>query len=108
MGRAHQARASDIHFVVGHDITRIFFRIHGLLTAAENPYRAFHLMYMLERACQAQVKALSTGQALTRPPEAVCTRASAQFAAEDDDAYVRKVWDAAVLLIEAQLADCCR
>ena len=34
MGRAHQARASDIHFVVGHDITRIFFRIHGLLTAA--------------------------------------------------------------------------
>ena len=69
----------------------MILRNHGLLTA-----------------CQAQVKALSTGQALTRPPEAVCTRASAQFAAEDDDAYVRKVWDAAVLLIEAQLADCCR
>ncbi|WP_300731677.1 GspE/PulE family protein [Pseudomonas sp.] len=34
MGRAHQARASDIHFVVGHEITRIFFRVHGLLTAA--------------------------------------------------------------------------
>ena len=86
----------------------MILRNHGLLTAAENPYRAFHLMYMLERACQAQVKALATGQTLTWPPEAVCARAAAQFAAEDDDAYVRKVWDAAVLLIEAQLADCCR
>jgi len=34
MGRAHKAGASDIHFVVGHDITRIFFRVHGLLTLA--------------------------------------------------------------------------
>jgi general secretion pathway protein E len=34
MGRAHKAGASDIHFVVGHKITRTFFRVHGLLTAA--------------------------------------------------------------------------
>ncbi|WP_426102973.1 GspE/PulE family protein [Pseudomonas sp. PSPC3-3] len=34
MGRAHKAGASDIHFVVGHDITRIFFRVHGLLKQA--------------------------------------------------------------------------
>lgn len=34
MGRAYKAGASDIHFVVGHEITRIFFRIHGLLTSA--------------------------------------------------------------------------
>ncbi|MDR9863438.1 GspE/PulE family protein [Pseudomonas baetica] len=34
MGRAHKAGASDIHFVVGHEITRIFFRIHGLLSDA--------------------------------------------------------------------------
>ncbi|MEB0222158.1 ATPase, T2SS/T4P/T4SS family, partial [Pseudomonas sp. AB12(2023)] len=34
MGRAHKAGASDIHFVVGHDITRIFFRLHGMLTQA--------------------------------------------------------------------------
>lgn len=31
MGLAHKSGASDIHFVVGHDITRIFFRVHGLL-----------------------------------------------------------------------------
>lgn len=35
MGKAHKAGASDIHFVVGHDITRIFFRVHGLLTQAD-------------------------------------------------------------------------
>lgn len=34
MGRAHKAGASDIHFVVGHEITNIYFRIHGLLTPA--------------------------------------------------------------------------
>ncbi|NWB94871.1 Flp pilus assembly complex ATPase component TadA [Pseudomonas gingeri] len=34
MGRAHKAGASDIHFVVGHEITRIAFRVHGLLTNA--------------------------------------------------------------------------
>nr|WP_017124213.1 ATPase, T2SS/T4P/T4SS family [Pseudomonas gingeri] len=34
MGRAHKAGASDIHFVVGHEITRIFFRVHGLLKKA--------------------------------------------------------------------------
>lgn len=34
MGRAHRALASDIHFVVGHEITRIKFRVHGLLKPA--------------------------------------------------------------------------
>jgi len=32
MGRAHERQASDIHLVVGHDITRILFRVHGQLT----------------------------------------------------------------------------
>lgn len=31
MGRAHDRKASDIHFVVGQNITRIFFREHGRL-----------------------------------------------------------------------------
>lgn len=35
LGEAHRRNASDVHFVVGHDITRIFFRIHGLLWEAE-------------------------------------------------------------------------
>lgn len=34
MSRAFKADASDIHFVVGHSITRILFRVHGLLKPA--------------------------------------------------------------------------
>ncbi|MDR6680234.1 GspE/PulE family protein [Pseudomonas oryzihabitans] len=32
LGEAHRRGASDVHFVVGREITRIRFRIHGLLT----------------------------------------------------------------------------
>ncbi|MFJ5299232.1 GspE/PulE family protein [Pseudomonas sp. NPDC088368] len=32
MGHAHERNASDVHFVVGHEITHILFREHGLLT----------------------------------------------------------------------------
>lgn len=32
LGEAHRLGASDIHFIVGREITRIRFRIHGLLT----------------------------------------------------------------------------
>lgn len=35
LAEARRRKASDIHFVVGHDITRIFFRIHGLLSEVE-------------------------------------------------------------------------
>lgn len=31
---AHQSGASDVHVVVGHEITKIFYRIHGLLWEA--------------------------------------------------------------------------
>jgi len=34
IGHAHDAGASDIHIVVGHDITKIFYRVHGLLWEA--------------------------------------------------------------------------
>ena len=35
LGEAHRRKASDVHFVLGHDITRVFYRIHGLLWEAE-------------------------------------------------------------------------
>ncbi|MBU4633484.1 GspE/PulE family protein [Pseudomonas chlororaphis] len=34
LGDAHRRSASDVHVVVGHDITKIFYRIHGLLWEA--------------------------------------------------------------------------
>ncbi|ERT15332.2 pilus assembly protein PilQ [Pseudomonas sp. CAH-1] len=34
LGDAHRRGASDVHLVVGHDIAKIFYRIHGLLWEA--------------------------------------------------------------------------
>ncbi|MDZ5738085.1 ATPase, T2SS/T4P/T4SS family [Pseudomonas asiatica] len=34
LGDAHHRGASDVHIVVGHDISKIFYRIHGLLWEA--------------------------------------------------------------------------
>lgn len=34
LGDAHRRGASDVHMVVGHDIAKIFYRIHGLLWEA--------------------------------------------------------------------------
>lgn len=34
LGDAHSRGASDVHIVVGHDISKIFYRIHGLLWEA--------------------------------------------------------------------------
>lgn len=34
LGDAHRRGASDVHIIVGHDITRILYRVHGLLWEA--------------------------------------------------------------------------
>lgn len=43
---------------------------HGLLAAGESVHAAFHTLYFLERACQAQIKAQSAGAELIVPSEA--------------------------------------
>jgi ribulose-5-phosphate 4-epimerase/fuculose-1-phosphate aldolase len=45
----------------------MILRNHGLLTCGSSVAEAFNLMYYLERACQAQVAALSSGQAPHMP-----------------------------------------
>jgi ribulose-5-phosphate 4-epimerase/fuculose-1-phosphate aldolase len=45
----------------------MILRNHGLLTCGSSVAEAFNLMYYLERACQAQVGALSGGRALHMP-----------------------------------------
>ena len=51
-------------------------RNHGLLVGGTSIAEAFHMIYMLERACAAQVAALSGGQEILLPPEAVCVHTS--------------------------------
>src|SRR3546814_11039108 len=47
-------------------------RNHGLLTAAPDIPRAFLWMYVLEKACKVQIKALAGGRPLTyMTPEAI-------------------------------------
>ena len=80
---------------------------HGLLAAGESVHAAFHTLYFLERACQAQIKAQSAGAELIVPSEAVCQHTAKQFADEDSPEYVKMVWDAALALIAHQAEDYC-
>jgi ribulose-5-phosphate 4-epimerase/fuculose-1-phosphate aldolase len=47
----------------------MLLRNHGTLTVGETVGEAFIKMYFLERACQAQILALSAGDALNIPPQ---------------------------------------
>jgi ribulose-5-phosphate 4-epimerase/fuculose-1-phosphate aldolase len=54
-------------------------RNHGVLVTARSAAAAFERLYFLERACQAQILALSTGRRLHTLPEAVVHATVAQF-----------------------------
>ena len=85
---------------MGHHKAMIL-RNHGLLVGGTSIPEAFHQLYMLERACAAQVAALSCGRELTVPPDAVCQHASDQFKSfESDEAHYAMLWDAALRLLE--------
>lgn len=52
---------------------------HGVLAVGESVPQAFERLYFLERACQAQILALSTGRALRPIPDAIVQSTLAQF-----------------------------
>ncbi len=79
----------------------MILRNHGLLVGGTSIAEAFHMIYMLERACAAQVAALSCGREVTLPPHEVCQHTSDQFHRfEDDAAHYAMVWDSALRLIQ--------
>ena len=61
----------------------MLLRNHGTLVAGRSVPHAFSLMFHLEKACQAQLAAMATGQKLTVPPPAVSARTTQQAFAED-------------------------
>lgn len=61
----------------------LILRNHGLLTCGETIAQAFVRMFRLERACQVQLAAQSTGAPLVIPPEPVC-----ELSAERSDAFL--------------------
>jgi ribulose-5-phosphate 4-epimerase/fuculose-1-phosphate aldolase len=78
----------------------MILRNHGLLVGGTSIAEAFLNIYMLERACAAQVDALAGGRELILPPEEVRVRTSDQFARHEHDEHYTMVWDAALRLIE--------
>ena len=79
----------------------MILRNHGLLAGGTSIPEAFHQLYILERACAAQVAALSCGRELILPAPEVCQHASDQFKSfEADEAHYAMLWSAALRLIE--------
>jgi ribulose-5-phosphate 4-epimerase/fuculose-1-phosphate aldolase len=63
------------------DKSVLMLRNHGVLVIGPSAARAFERLYFLERACQAQLLALSTGRSLHVLPDAVVRATAAQFEA---------------------------
>ena len=57
----------------------MILRNHGLLTCGASIAEAFDYMYYLERACQAQIAAMSGDARLRMPPREVAQKTAAQF-----------------------------
>src|SRR6516165_5909595 len=57
----------------------LMLRNHGVLVIGSSAAQAFERLYFLERACQAQILALSTGRSLRIVPRAVVEATVAQF-----------------------------
>ena len=74
---------------------------HGLLAAGRTIPEAWSTLYYLERACAAQVAALSGGCELILPPEEVRLRTAEQFNGGGDKLpHYEMLWESCLRLIE--------
>jgi ribulose-5-phosphate 4-epimerase/fuculose-1-phosphate aldolase len=78
----------------------MILRNHGLLAGGASAAAAFHEIYFLERACQAQIAALAGGATLRLPPAAVCELTASQFDRDDAEGIAELAWQAALRLID--------
>jgi ribulose-5-phosphate 4-epimerase/fuculose-1-phosphate aldolase len=83
----------------------MILRNHGLLAGGATAAEAFHEIYFLERACQAQIQALAGGSALRIPPREVCELTASQFARDDSAGISELAWRAALRLIDDPQSD---
>jgi len=80
----------------------MILRNHGLLVGGGSVAKAFHEIFFLERACQAQIQALAGGARLVYPSSEVCEHTASQFESPEADAIIDMAWQAALALIEPQ------
>lgn len=78
----------------------MILRNHGLLAGGRTIPEAFMNIFFLERACQAQVKALAGGLPLTMPSEEVCERTALQFRRPDSPKINFLAWQSALRLLK--------
>jgi ribulose-5-phosphate 4-epimerase/fuculose-1-phosphate aldolase len=83
----------------------MILRNHGLLVGGTCIPEAFMMIYMLERACAAQIDALSGGRELVLPPEEVRAHTAEQFHKSENDDHYAMVWGSALRLIEDNKPD---
>ena len=63
------------------------------------------MIYMLERACAAQIAAQAGGGGLVFPPKEVCRHTSEQFHQMENDEHYSWMWESALRLIEHDRPD---
>lgn len=85
----------------------MILRNHGLLAAGSGVAQAFHEIHFLERACQAQVQALSGNSKLVQPSDEVCRLTAQQFDRDEAQEIIQLSWKAALTLIEDQRESYC-
>ncbi len=78
---------------------------HGLLCAGRSIPEAFSNIYYLERACQAQVAALSGGSELVIPSDEVCRHTADQFNREEALEHYEFMWESCLRLIDSDKPD---
>ena len=92
-------RARLVRSLGPHDV--MILRNHGLVAAGGSIAKAFHNIMFLERACQAQIKALSGGRPLSMPSDEVCRRAGDQGADRPEVEEIAQLgWQAALRLLK--------
>jgi ribulose-5-phosphate 4-epimerase/fuculose-1-phosphate aldolase len=77
---------------------------HGLLVGGATCGEAFLEIYYLERACQAQIAALSGGSQLVYPSKEVARHTAAQFEPPEPykSAHIKLAWGSALRQLEGQ------
>lgn len=78
---------------------------HGLLAAGRSAGEAWHTIYYLERACQAQVAALAGGTELLLPPEEVRLKTARQFNSHTTMEPFDRAWESALRIVEHETPD---
>jgi ribulose-5-phosphate 4-epimerase/fuculose-1-phosphate aldolase len=76
---------SRIGEAVGDDTWVVILENHGVLAIGETVAEAWHRLYFLERACQVQVLAQSTGRPLIQVSEELAARTAGQAAADTNN-----------------------